>query len=491
MSDAPLIFEVSQGNRSVKGTESRAGQITYGIVSSDAFSNFLTLQFTDANSIPNQNKASTLAEEEPERSLTDGLEGAAEDGAPAQIDLVQIEERLPKVGPRIEEVASKGSNATVSDPHSTQEIETSQTVPTNYQHDMIALRSTPIQSKIEAVPISGNFDQQPFGSKTHAASQILALADPEQRTTNNQAVLAKLPPVRTGDDGTKKTMPKAFDAAPFSKPNAVASTETSVSRPPASTSQMASAQRPLAQVSGDAAFQSASLMDIAAATIDTLKKNTSETPKLTTLRDMKTRTETTTYALVHEMKTATPSAIQVANVTSPPLVAQQEIDLGSVDRLDIGGQFETSARPAQNSPNTPVQISLQHSNQDARHVANQLATQFSKQRDGTTVIRLNPDELGQVRMTMRNIDGVMSMTIVTERPETADIMRRNINDLAQEFLSLGFENLSFEFKDDGPQQDNASAQDTLHDTERVDPERSANIENTPFETANGRLNLRL
>ena len=94
-------------------------------------------------------------------------------------------------------------------------------------------------------------------------------------------------------------------------------------------------------------------------------------------------------------------------------------------------------------------------------------------------------------MTMRNIDGVMSMTILAERPETAEIMRRNISDLEQEFQSLGFENLSFEFDDNSPQRDSPAAQDILQDVEQIDHQLSINPENTPYSTADGRLNLRL
>ena len=257
--------------------------------------------------------------------------------------------------------------------------------------------------------------------------------------------------------------------------------------PPVSAPPKAVTQQPPAPVSASSPLQSGRLKDIAQATIDAPKQNAPEEPRSTALLGEQTRPKTTAYALVHEMKAATPAV----NSMSFPLVARQEVDSRSTDILDLGLQFETSARPAQGTQSTAVPTSIQHFHQDARQIANQLAAQFPKQRDNTTVIRLNPNELGYVRMTMRNIDGVMSMTILAERPETAEIMRRNISDLEQEFQSLGFENLSFEFDDNSPQRDSPAAQDILQDVEQIDHQLSINPENTPYSTADGRLNLRL
>lgn len=64
---------------------------------------------------------------------------------------------------------------------------------------------------------------------------------------------------------------------------------------------------------------------------------------------------------------------------------------------------------------------------------------------GTTEISLNPRELGQVTLSLQMIDGSMVVLIATERPETADLMRRHIDTLAQEFRSLGYQDASFTF----------------------------------------------
>jgi len=43
------------------------------------------------------------------------------------------------------------------------------------------------------------------------------------------------------------------------------------------------------------------------------------------------------------------------------------------------------------------------------------------------------------------VDTGISVLITAERPETLDLMRRHIDQLAEEFRSLGYEDIGFEF----------------------------------------------
>lgn len=81
----------------------------------------------------------------------------------------------------------------------------------------------------------------------------------------------------------------------------------------------------------------------------------------------------------------------------------------------------------------------------ARHVATQLAQAVQSQQTGTTDITLNPKELGHVKLSLQAVDGTMFVAIAAERPETADLMRRHIDSLVQEFRALGFQDVSFSF----------------------------------------------
>lgn len=111
------------------------------------------------------------------------------------------------------------------------------------------------------------------------------------------------------------------------------------------------------------------------------------------------------------------------------------------------------------TPTEPAQTT--HANRaTALHVAAQLAQAAGQTGPGTTDITLNPRELGQVKLTLQAIDGTMFVAIAAERPETADLMRRNIDSLAQEFRGLGYQDVSFSFS--GRQGGNGSGQDTGH-----------------------------
>ena len=65
--------------------------------------------------------------------------------------------------------------------------------------------------------------------------------------------------------------------------------------------------------------------------------------------------------------------------------------------------------------------------------------------DSPVEIQLSPEELGRVRMTVSVLDGVVSVAVQADRPETADLMRRHIEILAREFRDLGYEQSSFSF----------------------------------------------
>lgn len=61
-------------------------------------------------------------------------------------------------------------------------------------------------------------------------------------------------------------------------------------------------------------------------------------------------------------------------------------------------------------------------------------------------LELDPVELGRVRLSLNASDGALSMLVIAERGETAELLRRNIEQLANELKDMGYENLSFEFQ---------------------------------------------
>lgn len=110
---------------------------------------------------------------------------------------------------------------------------------------------------------------------------------------------------------------------------------------------------------------------------------------------------------------------------------------GSTDRI-------TSHSVSAPAVGTPAQM------QDrARQIAAQMSAAITKTTQGTTEITLNPEELGRVRMTLNPSEGVMTMSVFADRPETMDLLRRHIDQLAQEFRNMGFDSMSFTFSENG------------------------------------------
>lgn len=68
--------------------------------------------------------------------------------------------------------------------------------------------------------------------------------------------------------------------------------------------------------------------------------------------------------------------------------------------------------------------------------------------DRPVELALNPEELGRIRMTLQATDGGMSVQLTVERPETLELLRRNIDLLAAELRQAGYERLSFGFTGD-------------------------------------------
>ena len=73
-------------------------------------------------------------------------------------------------------------------------------------------------------------------------------------------------------------------------------------------------------------------------------------------------------------------------------------------------------------------------------------------------VALDPPELGRVRLQMAEMAGVLTLTIHAERPETAELMRRHLDLLAQEFSDAGVDAPSVRVSQDGPDGDRAEQQ---------------------------------
>ena len=63
-------------------------------------------------------------------------------------------------------------------------------------------------------------------------------------------------------------------------------------------------------------------------------------------------------------------------------------------------------------------------------------------------IHLSPAELGKVRITLSPSESGITVSILADRPETLDLLRRHSDLLAQDFRDLGYDSAAFSFGGD-------------------------------------------
>ncbi len=79
-------------------------------------------------------------------------------------------------------------------------------------------------------------------------------------------------------------------------------------------------------------------------------------------------------------------------------------------------------------------------------------------------IRLAPEELGKVRIILQPSDAGLQVSILAERPETLELLRRFSADLLQELSELGYSELNLQFNGQDERQQAATGSGGLHTT---------------------------
>lgn len=116
---------------------------------------------------------------------------------------------------------------------------------------------------------------------------------------------------------------------------------------------------------------------------------------------------------------------------------------------------------------------------DSAHVARQIADALPRLSDGTIDIRLDPEELGRVRLQMVSGETGMTVHVTADRPETLDLMRRHIDQLARDLAEAGYEGASFDFGDgqgdghDSPARQQSTPLSTAEDIPHKQPAMTA------------------
>ncbi len=145
---------------------------------------------------------------------------------------------------------------------------------------------------------------------------------------------------------------------------------------------------------------------------------------------------------------------QVANTLDAPdsaaisPAAATQIDTQSLVSADLGVDLSQAEihRPA-----TSGSDAIRAAAQSVEHLPRVIETIANAARalsDRPIELTLNPEELGRVRMTLHATEGGMTVQLAIERPETLDLLRRNIDLLANDLRQAGYERLSFAFAGD-------------------------------------------
>ncbi len=130
------------------------------------------------------------------------------------------------------------------------------------------------------------------------------------------------------------------------------------------------------------------------------------------------------------------------------------------------------------------------------HIAQAIAQSLHVSPDKSVEIALNPAELGRVRIVMTPSETGMTVNILADRPETLDLMRRNIDDLGRSISDLGYEDINFSFGQDDTSADTSERHEGSADTlalnvELVDHTTTSNSQLSALAIAPDGIDMRL
>jgi|GEM_PF-3556183 len=167
----------------------------------------------------------------------------------------------------------------------------------------------------------------------------------------------------------------------------------------------------------------------------------------------------------HHQSTAGISPNTAATVGVPTQIAAVQTDLFAAQ--DPGHQdFDIAELSAGSERIEAKRISpdpgLRLADPAARPVIAQIVQATKSSTEGIVEVRLSPEELGRVRLSMTAGETGMVVHVAAERPETLELLRRNVDVFAANLQQEGFGNLNFSF---GGEQapDHADAEFTIDD----------------------------
>jgi len=203
-----------------------------------------------------------------------------------------------------------------------------------------------------------------------------------------------------------------------------------------------------------------------------------QTPKTSSLADDGTQTAPPITSLT--LSNAAYFDFRSGGEVAPSAVASNPVSvveplLGTAPQGDLSeAKFATSALSSSAIQSradaamalTPTAVA------DARTVAHQISQALIRMDGSRVEVTLDPVELGRVSLTFVTKDEGVSVVITADRAETADLLRRNSDQLQRDLANAGYENVDLDF--DQNNQEAASRQQN-ETSETVQPAEALQV----------------
>lgn len=183
-------------------------------------------------------------------------------------------------------------------------------------------------------------------------------------------------------------------------------------------------------------------------------------------RDMRLMSETRAEGQPPQSRARAIEEPELLRVRAPHQMTEVESDPGAVSGREMASDAVGT------SPN-PVRVAVGPQVVLPQVITQQVAHAAARVADGPVELTLAPEELGRVRLTLHTSEAGITVAIHAERPETLDLMRRNIDLLARDFRDQGYASIAFDFGNDSRQQNDqpmtasaATRQDTTEPANR-------------------------
>ena len=232
-----------------------------------------------------------------------------------------------------------------------------------------------------------------------------------------------------------------------------------------------------------------------------------EMPKTKTEREARDNTQATNGAGAENITTDKPRntlAALTRAANTQKLAAQPPQPSGAADdfRLALGvsgeepeGELIQTQLTEQSRSVSQVPTQFPAKADIPQHIPRQLAEIIHTSGGKSVDVALSPEELGRVRLSISQAEGGLVVSVQAERPETLDMLRRNIDQLDQELRLLGYTDPGFSFSheggDTGEHPDTLSRENSIAEEQPAAPIAGVASESQPTSLGNAGLDIRL